>query len=245
MGLYEYENQDPFHPDKWKDENVKEYKEAVFARISQLLIEKFTEIEPYIEGNSGIKSLQKTIRNQEIQVGIQSEDESIIIYQSDTEANVEDKDIIDEKILDFKKSMKKVAIHDIALPTGVKRLTKFADKRNKRGAIFTPMHKGTPVHVKAAWMYNDLLDYYKLENVEKIKNSEKIKWVYLKSNSLEVKQIAFKGYDDPKEILDFIREHIDYDKLFERALQKKIRIFYEALDWDMPIDKINTLARFI
>jgi len=157
----------------------------------------------------------------------------------------EDKDIIDNKILDFKKSMQKVSIYDIALPTGVKRLSKFADKKSKRGAMFTPMHKGTPVHVKAAWMYNDLLDYYKLENVEKIKNSEKIKWVYLKSNSLEVKQIAFKGYDDPKEILDFIREHIDYDKLFERALQKKIRIFYEALDWDMPIDKINTLARFI
>ena len=95
MSLYTYDNQDPSYPDKWKDENVKEYKEAVFARISQLLIEKFTEIEPYIEGNSGIKSLQKTIRNQEIQVGIQSEDESIIIYQSDTEANVEDKDIID------------------------------------------------------------------------------------------------------------------------------------------------------
>ena len=94
MGLYEYNNQDPSYPDKWKDENVKEYKEAVFERISQLLIEKFTEIEPYIEGG-GIKSLQKTIRDQKIQVGIQSEDESIIIYQSDTEANAEDKDIID------------------------------------------------------------------------------------------------------------------------------------------------------
>ncbi len=157
----------------------------------------------------------------------------------------EDKDIIDNKILDFKKSMQKVSIYDIALPTGVKRLTKFADKRNKNGGIFTPMYKGTPVHVKAAWMYNDLLDYYKLENVEKIKNSEKIKWVYLKSNPLEVKQLAFKGYDDPKEILDFIREHIDYDKLFDRALQKKITIFYEALNWELPVDKINTLERFI
>ena len=156
----------------------------------------------------------------------------------------EDKDIIDEKILDFKKSMKKVAIHDIALPTGVKRLTKFADKKSKRGAIFTPMYKGTPVHVKAAWMYNDMLDYYNLENVEKIKNSEKIRWVYLKDNPLQVKQLAFKGYDDPKEIMDFIKENIDYDKLFERALEKKIRMFYEALNWDMPVDKINTLERF-
>ena len=106
------------------------------------------------------------------------------------------------------------------------------------------MHKGTPVHVKAAWVYNDLLKHHKLENVEKIKNSEKIKWVYLKQNPLSIAQIAFKGYDDPKEIMDFIKENIDYDKLFERALEKKIRMFYEALNWDMPVDKINTLERF-
>jgi DNA polymerase elongation subunit (family B) len=156
----------------------------------------------------------------------------------------EDKYIIDEKILDFKKSMKKISIYDIALPTGIKRLSKFADKRNKNGSIFTPMYKGAPVHVKAAWLYNDLLKYYKLDNYEKIKNSEKIRWVYLKSNPLEIKQLAFKGYDDPKQILDFIKEHIDYDKLFERALQKKIKMFYEALNWDLPVDKINTLERF-
>jgi len=156
----------------------------------------------------------------------------------------EDKEVIDEKILNFKKSMKEVSIYDIALPTGVKRLGKFADKKNKNGGIFTPMYKGAPVHVKAAWVYNDLLKYHKLENYEKIKNSEKIRWVYLKPNTLEIKQLAFKGYDDPKQILDFIKEHIDYDKLFERALQKKIQMFYEALNWDLPVDKKNTLERF-
>ena len=99
MSLYTYDNQDPSYPDKWKDENVKEYKEAVFERISQLLIEKFTEIEPRIVGatrdGSNLKLLQKTIRDREIQVGIQSEDESIIIYQSDIEANREDKGIME------------------------------------------------------------------------------------------------------------------------------------------------------
>jgi len=161
-----------------------------------------------------------------------------------------DKDSIDEDILKFKNKMKKTDIQNIALPTGVKNLGKFANTRhgNKKiygkGGVFTPMHKGTPVHVKAAWVYNDLLKYHKLENVEKIKNSEKIKWVYLKQNPLGISQIAFKGYDDPKEIMDFIKENIDYDKLFERALEKKIRMFYEALNWDMPVDKINTLERF-
>jgi DNA polymerase elongation subunit (family B) len=154
-----------------------------------------------------------------------------------------DKDSIDEDILKFKKEMKTSDIQEIALPTGVRKLTKFKDK-TPRGAVFTTMRKGTPVHVKAAWVYNDLLKYWGLNNFEKIKSSEKIKWVYLKPNTMNIKQIGFKGYDDPKEIMDFIKENIDYDKLFTRALEKKIRMFYEALKWDMPVDKANTLERF-
>jgi hypothetical protein len=154
-----------------------------------------------------------------------------------------DKDSIDEDILKFKKEMKTSDIQDIALPTGVKKLKKFKASKPK-DAVFTTMKKGTPVHVKAAWVYNDLLRYWGLNNFEQIKSSEKIKWIYLKPNTMNVKQIGFKGYDDPKEIMDFIKENIDYDKLFERALEKKIRMFYEALKWDMPVDKANTLERF-
>ena len=47
---------------------------------------------------------------------------------------------------------------------------------------------------------------------EKIRSSEKIKWVYLKPNSLNIKQIAFKGYDDPPEIMEFIQKNVDYEK---------------------------------
>ena len=161
-----------------------------------------------------------------------------------------DKEIIDKKIIDFKEKMKKVELSEIALPTGVKRLSHFADTRhsNKKiygeGSILTPMHKGTPVHVKAAWVYNDLLKYHKLSNVEKIKNSEKIKWVYLKQNPLGIAQIAFKGYDDPSEIMDFIKQYVDYDKIFERVLNKKIKTWYEALSWTEPLDKKYTLDRF-
>ena len=30
--------------------------------------------------------------------------------------------------------------------------------------------------------------------------------------------------------MDFIKENIDYDKLFTRALEKKIRMFYEGIE---------------
>jgi len=161
-----------------------------------------------------------------------------------------DKELIDERIVSFKKTMKTLPVEDIALPTGVKNLNKFADKRhsNKKiygnQGIFTSMYKGTPVHVKASWIYNDLLKYYGLTDCEKINNSEKIKWVYLKSNNpLQIKQIAFKGYDDPPQIMEYIEEHIDRDKLFDKALQKKIDMFYDSMEWVL-IDKENTLERF-
>ena len=98
--LYEYEKQDPIYTDKWKDQNIKEYKEAIFDRISELLIQNFSIIESYM-GVGTLKSLQKTIRDQEIQVGIQSEDESIVLYESDTEANKEDTDIINHIVRHF------------------------------------------------------------------------------------------------------------------------------------------------
>ena len=69
-------------------------------------------------------------------------------------------------------------------------------------------------------------------------------WESCKTLIEKAKQIGFKGYDDPPKIMEFIKQNIDYDKLFTRALEKKIRMFYEALQWDMPVDKINTLERF-
>ena len=86
MGLlYLNEKLDPSWGENWDPEKVKNYKEALLHRISQLLIEKWSQIEPFVNGG-GIEALQKTIRNQEIQIGIQNEDESIVIYQSDVES---------------------------------------------------------------------------------------------------------------------------------------------------------------
>ena len=68
--------------------------------------------------------------------------------------------------------------------------------------------------------------------------------MYLKNNPYQLDAIAYKGYDDPEEVMDFIEKYIDRDKLFDRALTKKIKMFYDALSWDMPVDKENTVERF-
>ena len=56
-----------------------------------MLIAKFSELEPYIEGN-GLESLQKTFRDGKLVKG-RDELEMLIVYENDVDANVDDKGI--------------------------------------------------------------------------------------------------------------------------------------------------------
>jgi DNA polymerase elongation subunit (family B) len=149
---------------------------------------------------------------------------------------------LDEFIINFKDSMKLMDFNKIAIPIGVKGLGKY---RKKNGDIFKSHHLGTPVHVKSALYYNDFLKYNKISRqYSGISNGDKIKWVYLKPNPLGLSTIAYKGHEDPPEVLDFIRKHIHHTKLYNKALHKKIMMLYEALGWTEPTDSKKTIERF-
>ena len=86
-------------------------------------------------------------------------------------------------------------IDDIALPSGVKGMTKY--KGTKSGGIFRTPKSGTPAHVKASLAYNDLLSYYKSKHLEPIRNG-KIKWVYLKNNPFHLDAVLTRDMMIPK-----------------------------------------------
>ena len=145
------------------------------------------------------------------------------------------KDKIDERIINFKESMKLLDFDRIAMPTGINNLKKYTD--GKKGK-FTKFAKGAPAHIKAALTYNDLLRHFGIGNkYEKISNSEKIRWVYLKQNDLGLLSCGYKGYEDPPQIIDFIKANIDYKKMYAQMLEKKIMMFYESLKWNEPVNK--------
>ena len=152
---------------------------------------------------------------------------------------------VDERIIKFKKSMSLINFDKIANPTGVKGIWKYLKKDGENTSVFSRVHKGAPVHVKSAIAYNDLLKYYKRENkYAYIQNGEKIKWVYLKQNSFGLNVVAFKGYEDPPEILQFIRDNIDPNKMYDQSLKKKLQMFYDSLNWGEPVDKEQSMERF-
>ena len=154
------------------------------------------------------------------------------------------KDKIDDKVVAFKSRMKKANYDSISMPTGVKNIKKFINN-DESSSILTSYHKGTPVHVKSALFYNDLMKYFKQQKkYQFISAGDKIKWVYLKQNPIGIDVVAYKGHEDPPQILGFIQKYIDYDKIFNTALKKKLDMFYEALGWGEVVDKQNSMERF-
>jgi hypothetical protein len=147
-----------------------------------------------------------------------------------------DKLTIDDKIVTFKNSLSDRSFMEVGKPTSVSGLKKYASSG------FGQSKKGTPAHVKSALHYNDFL---KMKNLDKtispITDGEKIVWVYLKNNPMGIDKIALKGNDDPDEIIDFITEYFDYDKMFNQILRKKIIGFYDAIRWE-SFENVNRTA---
>lgn len=157
----------------------------------------------------------------------------------------------DEKILAFLDTLATVPINDVAKPTSVKGIAKYSAK-DKRTMFDAPSDdervdviSGTPAHVKAAINYNNLLTQYGLQTTfHRLMESEKIKWVYLKPNPMHLALVAFRGYDDPKEIMTFIRKYADAEKMYHHELESKIVDIYNAMRWSMPSKSAKKFAEF-
>jgi len=155
---------------------------------------------------------------------------------------------INKNLLDFKKSLPTLSINKIAKGGAIKELTKY-DKgkwRKDSGLAIANFEKGTPAHVKAGIAYNRLLKFFDCPfKHEPIRDGEKVKWVYLKSNPLGIDTLAFKDYNDPKEILDFITTYIDREEIYKSELENKLGDFYGALKWEMAsVDSQNAKKFF-
>ena len=149
---------------------------------------------------------------------------------------------ITDKVLSFKKSMTSLDIKNIAKNSAVKNLTKYMPKGKRN--LFS-VGKGTPAHVKAAIMYNDALKHFNAPfKHEPMRDGDKIKWVYLKENPLGLDGLGFFGYNDPKDVNNFIETYTDHNKIFERELRKKLQDFYDAIGWGEVISEQKTAEKF-
>ena len=141
-------------------------------------------------------------------------------------------------IFEFKSSIQKSDVLNVMKNSGVKEVSKYIKNRKP----FTGYMSGTPAHVKSAINFNDMLTQLNTD-VTDITNGEKVKWGYLKNNPYGFDTMALRGYEDPKELVDFVNMYIDRDKMFERDLQGKIDDFYAAMNWG-KLPENNNMGKF-
>lgn len=122
-------------------------------------------------------------------------------------------------------TFKTLPIESVATVMGMKNYEKYAAQCDG----FTTC-KGMPIHCKAAYFYNKIIQRDKLDKVyEGISSGDKVRFFYVqKPNQFGVDAIAFK-YSWPKELSKYFK--LDYDKVFEKAVFAPIERMYTAVGW--------------
>lgn len=120
---------------------------------------------------------------------------------------------------------KNLSVEDITFVSGIKGYEKYAGQCDG----FTTA-KGMPLHVKAAYVHNLLLDKFNIATkYEKISSGDKVRYFYLKEpNKYNLSAIAYKYYypDEFKIIFE-----PDYDTMFEKHIFSVIDRFYANVNW--------------
>lgn len=142
-------------------------------------------------------------------------------------------DSTEEKLQRFigsvEEEFKTSPVENIARPIGVSEMTDIG--------------KGTPIHVRAAHGYNDLIRKYKLETAYPlIRSGDKTQYVYLKMPNPVRQNVIGWPIDEglPKEF--GLEKYIDRDLQFEKTFLTSVKIILDAVKWS-PI-KIDSLDDF-
>lgn len=134
-------------------------------------------------------------------------------------------------VVEKKSEFFKLRPEDIAFPRSVNGVIEYADEKS----IYV---KGTPMHTRAALLYNRIL--YKLDLRKKyktIQEGDKIKFLYLKEpNPLHENTIGFLS-SFPKEFK--LTEYVDYETMFKKAYLEPLKSILDVLGWNP--EKVNTV----
>ena len=136
-------------------------------------------------------------------------------------------------IENFRTYFKKLPPEDIAYPRSCNNLKKYSSTKD----IY---QKSTPIHVRGALLYNNLLKKNKLVKYEIIQDGDKIKFIALKEpNSLRENVISFSSRL-PKEFK--LHQYINYDEMFTKSFLEPLRFIVKAIGWDF--ERKATLDEF-
>tara|TARA_R110000765_G_scaffold45253_1_gene93531 strand:- start:75 stop:641 length:567 start_codon:yes stop_codon:yes gene_type:complete len=136
-----------------------------------------------------------------------------------------DEDALMKYVDEFKNHFNSLPFEDVAFPRGVRGLNKY---RND----VTLYNKGTPIHVRGALVYNNMLKQHGLENVyNNIYDGDKIKFCYLGLPNPTRENVIAVVNSLPKQFN--IESYIDYNKQFEKSFMEPMRTIANAIKWKL------------
>ena len=145
-----------------------------------------------------------------------------------------DEDSVILFIDDFRRKFHRMNFDDVAFPRGVRNLQKYIDA----ASVYK---KATPIHVRGALVYNNLIKQKKLENrYQAISNGDKVKFSYMKLPNPLHENVLAAPNGIPEEV-DLDR-YIDYDLQFDKGYLEPIRTILDAVGWQT--EKTQTLEDF-
>lgn len=120
---------------------------------------------------------------------------------------------------------KDLPAEDIAFAMGCKEYDKYASKCNEFLTC-----KGMPIHVKASYMYNKILEKLNVSNnYEQIGNGDKVRYFYVQQpNRYGINAIGYKYYY-PEEFKDIFK--VDRELMFDKIVFSIIERFYDCVKW--------------
>ena len=131
---------------------------------------------------------------------------------------------------------KSLDVEDIAFVMGIKGYEKYSAMCD---GFRTAKHM--PIHVKAAYFYNILLDKFNTgKKYERISSGDKVRYFYAKQpNKFGLSAIGYK-YSYPKEFKDVFEP--DHELMFEKIIFSVIERFYDAVNWKLqsPGSQVQT-----
>lgn len=137
-------------------------------------------------------------------------------------------------VSDFRTKFNAMSFEDIAFPRGISNI----DKYKSSVELYA---KGTPIHVRGAIVFNDLLKKNKLEKkYQVIKAGEKVKFCYMKvpnparENVLSIMSVL------PKELN--LNQYVDYNLQFQKAFLEPLNTIAHLIDWNSePVASLESL----
>ncbi len=130
------------------------------------------------------------------------------------------KEELTKNIIGFRDNLKNENIENLLGPKSVKRVKQYEEQLKK-----------VPINVKSALNYNKLLKIFNDGDTIPINDGDKIKWGYLKSNPYKFDTIAIKGFDDNQQIIEFVKNYIDIERVFDNNLLEKLNDYFIANNW--------------